>query len=430
MQSGFKAMGISTELLLALKENGINAPTPIQILAIPEILDGNDLIGEAQTGTGKTLAFLLPIFDKIEPDLPYVQSLILTPTRELAIQITTEAKKLAVYKPVSTLAAYGGQDIASQIKKLEGKTQLVIGTPGRLLDHLRRGTLDFKHLKILVLDEADLMLHMGFQNEVEMILKKTPSTRQTLCFSATMPQKVKHLAGKYLNHPKHVAVEKPKITLDEIKQYVIETTDREKRNDLFTLLREERPFMAIIFCRTKRRADTLYESMSMEGFNCEVLHGDLTQAKREKVMKSFRKMEISYLIATDVAARGLDIEGVTHIFNYDVPEDAESYIHRIGRTGRAGEKGRAFTLIASKDKNEIHQIEQGIKMQLERRTMSKSKHRVLSSAHSKHLEGPNKEQSHHPREKSKEIPNDKLKRRAENIAKNKMKLKQSRHRQK
>jgi ATP-dependent RNA helicase DeaD len=373
MQSGFKAMGISPELLHALQDNGIETPTPIQTLAIPEIFEGRDLIGEAQTGTGKTLAFLLPIFDKIEPDLHHVQVLIMTPTRELAIQITAEAKKLAAYRPVKILAAYGGQDIVSQIRKLEGKAQIVIGTPGRLVDHLRRGTIDLSKLKILVLDEADLMLHMGFQTDLDAILKKTPSDRQTLCFSATMPQTVKHLAGRHLNRPKHVAVETPKITLDEIQQFLVETTDRAKQSDLFTLLKEERPFMAIIFCRTKRRADALYEAMSTEGFNCEVLHGDLTQAKREKVMKSFRKMHFSYMIATDVAARGLDIEGITHIINYDIPDDADSYIHRIGRTGRAGEKGRAVTFITPRDKNEVHLIENGIQMRIERRIMTTAK---------------------------------------------------------
>ena len=364
MKTTFSTLGVSTVLLDALTAQGIQNPTPIQAMAIPEIAAGRDLIGEAQTGTGKTLAFLLPIFEKVDPALPKVQALILTPTRELAIQITAEARKLAAYAPLHLLAAYGGQDIQGQIKKLQGSAQIVIGTPGRLLDHLRRGTLHFDDLKVLVLDEADQMLHIGFQNEVEMILKRTPARRQTLCFSATMPAGVRKLTHKYLKDPVHVAVPAPTVTLKDIEQFVVETTDRQKRHDLFAVLKKERPFMGILFCRTKYRADALFAAMSQEGFICELLHGDLTQAKREKVMKAFRKMEFQFLIATDVAARGLDIEGITHVFNYDIPADAESYIHRIGRTGRAGEKGRAFTFVAPKDKPEQRVIEDGIQLRL------------------------------------------------------------------
>ena len=364
MKNTFSDLGISLELQEALQAQGIVDPTPIQAMAIPEILAGRDLLGEAQTGTGKTLAFLLPMFDGLDPRLNQVQALILTPTRELAIQITAEAKKLAQHKPLKLLAAYGGQDIQAQIKRLHGAAQLVIGTPGRLLDHLRRGTLQLDHLKYLVLDEADQMLHIGFQNEVEMILKRTPKDRQTLCFSATMPAAVKKLTHKILKDPIHVTVPAPTVTLTDIEQFVVETTDRQKREDLFGVLRQERPFMAILFCRTKYRADALYEAMALAGFSCELLHGDLTQAKREKVMKAYRKMEFHYLIATDVAARGLDIEGITHIFNVDIPSDAESYIHRIGRTGRAGEKGRAVTFAAPKDHPQLRSIQDGIDMRL------------------------------------------------------------------
>lgn len=364
MKSNFETLGVSALLREALSSQGIQVPTPIQAMAIPEIAAGRDLVGEAQTGTGKTLAFLLPIFEKVDPQLPAVQALILSPTRELAIQITAEARKLAAFMPLNILAAYGGQDIQGQIKKLKGSAQIVIGTPGRLLDHLRRGTLHFDDLKVLVLDEADQMLHIGFQNEVEMILKRTPAGRQTLCFSATMPAEVRKLTHKHLKDPVHVAVPAPTVTLKDIAQFVVETTDRQKRGDLFAVLKKERPFMGIVFCRTKYRADALFAAMSQEGFSCELLHGDLTQAKREKVMKAFRKMDFQFLIATDVAARGLDIEGITHVFNYDIPPDAQSYIHRIGRTGRAGEKGRAFTFVAPKDKPEQRIIEDGIQMKL------------------------------------------------------------------
>lgn len=385
VKSDFETIGVSAVLREALTAQGIQVPTPIQAMAIPEIAAGRDLVGEAQTGTGKTLAFLLPIFEKVDPNLPAVQALILTPTRELAIQITAEARKLAAFMPLHILAAYGGQDIQAQIKKLKGAAQIVIGTPGRLLDHLRRGTLHFDDLRVLVLDEADQMLHIGFQNEVEMILKRTPASRQTLCFSATMPAGVRKLTHKHLNDPVHVSVPAPTVTLKDIEQYVVETTDRQKRGDLFAVLKKERPFMGILFCRTKYRADALYAAMSQEGFSCELLHGDLTQAKREKVMKAFRKMDFQFLIATDVAARGLDIEGITHVFNYDVPADAESYIHRIGRTGRAGEKGRAFTFVAPKDKPEQRIIEEGIQLRLshyhvERSAESRSETRTEAKA--------------------------------------------------
>lgn len=357
MYKSFKDFGIGEDLCDVLAIDGIQIPTPIQELAIPKILTGRDLIGEAQTGTGKTLAFLLPIFEAIDPTSDELQAMVVAPTRELALQITEEAKKLQRGRDIKILAAYGGQDIMAQMHKFEKNVHLVIGTPGRMIDHIRRGTLKPQQLKILVLDEADQMLHMGFLPDVEKLIEKTPESRQTLCFSATMPEGIRKLASRYMKHPDRVAVEAPTITLDTIDQRIIETTDREKPKALFQLLREEFPFMAIIFCRTKIRASKLMYAMTAEGFNCEELHGDLTQAKREKVMKSFRDLKIQYLIATDVAARGLDIDGITHIFNYDMPLDVESYIHRIGRTGRAGQSGRAYTFVTVKDKNMLSTIE-------------------------------------------------------------------------
>ncbi len=369
----FKDLGLSDEILGALKTQGIFNPTPIQEQSIKLIKDGSDVIGEAQTGTGKTLAFLLPMFENISPDLDVIQGLIVTPTRELAIQITQEAKKLKAGKDLNILAAYGGKDITAQLKKLKRSIHLVIATPGRLLDHLRRNTIDLDGLKTLVLDEADQMLHMGFKNEVESIIKQTPKHRQTLCFSATMNSGVKKLAYKYMNNPKVVAIEKEEITLKNIKQFLIETTDRRKQADLCRVLDEDNPFMAIIFCRTKRRVDKLEEALFAKGYNCQKIHGDLTQAKREKVMKAFKKTEIQYLIATDVAARGLDIGGVTHVYNYDIPENAESYIHRIGRTGRAGEKGYAYLFVAPKDKNTLNTIEKEIELRIPRKVLEQSK---------------------------------------------------------
>lgn len=365
----FKKLELSDDIINVLKAQGINNPTPIQQQSIKLIKDGNDVIAEAQTGTGKTLAFLLPMFENMSSDITTIQGLILTPTRELAIQITQEAVKLKESKDLNVLAAYGGQDIQGQLKKLKGNIHLVIATPGRLLDHLRRETIKLDTLKTLVLDEADQMLHLGFKNEVETIIKQTPKNRQTLCFSATMNSQVKKLAYRFMIDPKIVIIKKEEITLKNIKQVLIETTDRRKQSDLCRILDEDNPFMAIIFCRTKRRVDALEEALFQKGYNCQKLHGGLTQSKREKVMKSFKNLEFQYLIATDVAARGLDISGVTHVYNYDIPENAESYIHRIGRTGRAGEKGYAYLFVAPKDKNTSDLIDQEIKLQIPRRVL-------------------------------------------------------------
>ncbi|HDK7156383.1 TPA: DEAD/DEAH box helicase [Clostridium botulinum] len=369
----FEELGLSDSIIDVLKNQRIIEPTPIQEESIMLIKNGNDVIAEAQTGTGKTLAFLLPMFENISPDINAIQGLIITPTRELAIQITEEAMKLKKAKDLNILAAYGGKDIGSQIKKLKSNIHLVIATPGRLLDHLNRNTLNFKDLKTLVLDEADEMLLMGFKNEVRSIIENTPRKRQTLCFSATMNSEVKKLAYKNMRDPKLVIIEKEEVTLKNIKQVLIETTDRRKQEDLCKILDEENPFMAIIFCRTKRRVDNLEEDLYKRGYNCEKLHGSITQPKRERIMRSFKNLEIQYLIATDVAARGLDITGVTHVFNYDIPENAESYIHRIGRTGRAGEKGYTFLFVAPKDEATLGTIEKEIKLKIPRRVLTNSK---------------------------------------------------------
>ncbi|NFC75439.1 DEAD/DEAH box helicase [Clostridium botulinum] len=369
----FEELGLSDSIIDVLKKQRIIEPTPIQEESIMLIKNGNDVIAEAQTGTGKTLAFLLPMFENISPDINAIQGLIITPTRELAIQITEEAMKLKEAKDLDILAAYGGKDIGSQIKKLKNNIHLVIATPGRLLDHLNRNTLNFKDLKTLVLDEADEMLLMGFKNDVRSIIENTPRKRQTLCFSATMNSEVKKLAYKNMRDPKLIIIEKEEVTLKNIKQVLIETTDRRKQEDLCKILDEENPFMAIIFCRTKRRVDTLEEALYKKGYNCEKLHGSITQPKRERIMRSFKNLEIQYLIATDVAARGLDITGVTHVFNYDIPENAESYIHRIGRTGRAGEKGYTFLFVAPKDEQTLGMIEKEIKFKIPRRALTNSK---------------------------------------------------------
>ncbi len=366
----FNALQLSDNLVDLLKKQGIKEPTPIQSEAIPAVLNGADIIAESQTGTGKTLAFLLPMFESFDPNSKKVQGLIVTPTRELAIQITEVAKMLNADESFGILAAYGGQDIARQLKKLKNGIHLIIATPGRLLDHMRRETVDFNSLKMLVLDEADQMLHLGFRPEIDMILRLTPKKKQLLCFSATMDPKVKKIAYGNMNNPVEISVKKKAVTLDAIDQLVIKTTDRKKQDDLKLKLDEDKPFMAIIFCRTKRRVDALDVALTQGGYDVERLHGDLTQPKRERIMKRFRDLKIQFLIATDVAARGLDISGVTHIYNYDIPENPEIYIHRIGRTGRAGETGIATTFVAPKDEFLLLDIEKAIKMKLPVRYLS------------------------------------------------------------
>lgn len=365
--SDFSTLGIRKGFIHALKADGITAPTPIQEKAIPVLLQGKDIVAQAQTGTGKTFAFLLPILEKIDPATPEVQALIVTPTRELALQITTEVKKLITrLEGVNVLAIYGGQDVEQQMKKLKRNKQIVIATPGRLLDHLRRGTIELSHVSMLVLDEADQMLHMGFLPEVEDILGNTSPDRQTMLFSATMPEQIRSLAKRFLRNPEDIQVKGTRITLTDIKQLVVETTDRAKQATLRSLIDQYNPFLAIIFCRTKRRASTLNEALLSYGYNSEELHGDLSQAKREQVMKRFREAKLQFLVATDVVARGLDVEGVTHVFNYDIPHDVESYIHRIGRTGRAGGTGLAITLVAPKDRMFMDIIEKGINHTIEK----------------------------------------------------------------
>lgn len=365
MALNFNELGIKGYLVDALKNKGINEPTEIQVRSIPEVLSGKDVIGKAQTGTGKTLSFVLPMLQNINKQKKEVQGLIIAPTRELAIQITKEIQSLKD-EEVGVLSVYGGQDVFDQIRKLKNGAQIVVGTPGRILDHLRRETINLGKVTFLVLDEADLMLNMGFLQDVESIIRNTPKRRQTLLFSATMPVGIKKMASSYMNSPKEIAVEGKSVTLDDIEQIIVETTDRKKQEALRNVMDEENPFLAIIFCRTKRRVSKLNEELSTLGYNCDELHGDLSQAKRERVMKTFRDAKIQYLVATDVAARGLDIEGVTHIFNYDIPEDAESYIHRIGRTGRAGQKGKAYTFVADKDAEKLASIEKKIKSTIQK----------------------------------------------------------------
>lgn len=371
----FKKLGINESLIKVLKKNGIEEPTPVQVQSIPHIKKGRDIICEAPTGTGKTLAFLLPIFENISTSIDAIQALIVTPTRELAIQITEQALKLKEAKDINILSAYGGKDITSQLKKLKRNVHLIIATPGRLLDHIERRTIDLRKLKVLVLDEADQMLLMGFKNDVEAIIKVTSKKHQTLCFSATINSDVKKLACRYMKGPLTISIKRENIAVTNITQNVVETTDRKKQDALCSVLDQDNPFMAIIFCRTKRRVDELEAALYKRGYDCKKLHSDISQSKRERIMKSFRNGDFQYLIATDVASRGLDINGVSHIYNYDIPESVESYIHRIGRTGRAGEKGYTCLFIDPKNKKMLADIEKAIKFNIPVRNLSESENK-------------------------------------------------------
>ena len=360
MTNGFSTLGIRQEANNYLREMGIAEPTPIQTKAIPALMAGKDLIAQSQTGTGKTLAFLLPIMENIVPDKPYVQALIITPTRELALQITKVAKSLGDKLGVTVVTIYGGHNLEKQINQLKGTPHVVVGTPGRLLDHFRRKTLSLARVTKLVLDEADQMLDMGFLDDVEEIVRHTAAKRQTMLFSATIPPAVRRLAAQYMVSPADIRVQTRNITLDEIDQVIVETTREKKLDKLCGMINEYRPYLAMVFCHTKQHAISLNIALSQRGYAVDELHGDLSQTKREQVMKRFREAKLQILVVTDIAARGLDIEGVTHIFNYDIPRNAESYIHRIGRTGRAGQRGMAVTFVAPGEHNFLRIIEQGI----------------------------------------------------------------------
>ena len=361
----FLQLGISSKITKQLEKQGISSPTPVQTKSIPKIIEGRDLIAQAQTGTGKTLAFVLPILENINPKNPYIEALIITPTRELAIQITKEINNLLTSKDANVLAVYGGQDVDRQIRNLKKQISIVVATPGRLLDHLERGTINLSRVKQFVLDEADEMLHMGFLPDIEKIIQHLNRKRQTMLFSATIPKEILSLSKRYTINPITLFIEGNNITLDKVKQIAVPTSDRGKFGILCTLLDEHSPFLAIVFCRTKRRASALNDKLKAQKYISDELHGDLSQAKRERVIKNFRNAKLVILVATDVAARGLDVEGVTHIFNYDIPADAESYIHRIGRTARAGDYGHAITLFTPKDRKYLDAIERGIKASIQ-----------------------------------------------------------------
>ena len=364
--TSFKELGIAAEVCDVLRYQGIKEPTPVQEQAIPVVRAGRDCIAQAQTGTGKTLAFLLPIFEKIKPQADVAQALVITPTRELAIQIAKVAKSVGEAVGVSSLVIYGGQDIERQKQKLRRHPQLIIGTPGRLLDHLRRGTIDLAQVNKVVLDEADEMLRLGFIEDVETLLKAVAADRQLLLFSATMPVRIKALAQQFMHAPANIEVKSEHITLDAIEQVIVDTTEEDKLDRLCELINQDNPYLMMVFCHTKQRAHQVTMALAARGYLVDELHGDLSQVQRALVLKRFRTAQLQILCATDIAARGLDIEGVTHVVNYDIPRDTEAYIHRIGRTGRAGEKGVAITFVNARQYTQLRRIEAGIKARIEK----------------------------------------------------------------
>lgn len=356
----FSELGLQASTLSAITDLGFETPTPIQALAIPALLTGTDLIGLAQTGTGKTAAFGLPLIEKMDAAENVTQALILAPTRELAIQVAKGINDFAKYGGLRVVSVYGGQPIDRQFRALRSGAHIVVGTPGRVLDHLRRGSLRLDAVKFCVLDEADEMMAMGFSEDLEAILAELPDSRQLAFFSATMAPRVQVITQKFLRNPKRIEIVARQRTLETTNQTYYECPPGKKQEALARVLDMETPGSTIVFCRTRLETAELSESLQLHGYNAEPIHGDLSQGDRERVLRRFREGLADLLVATDVAARGLDIENVTHVINYDVPYDVEQYIHRIGRTGRAGRTGDAITLIYHKERRKLENIERMI----------------------------------------------------------------------
>lgn len=365
----FNELNIEASVLKSLAEMGFESATPIQEQAIPTALAGKDMIGQAQTGTGKTTAFGVPMIQNIDPSNRSIQGIVIAPTRELAIQVAEELNRIGQHKNVHTVPVYGGQDIQRQIRALKRRPQLVAATPGRLLDHIRRKTIRLDGIRTAVLDEADEMLNMGFIEDIEAILAEIKQEHQTLLFSATMPKRIQNLAERFMNEPEMIRVKAKQLTVDHIDQFYFVVKENAKFDALCRLLDTESPDLAIIFGRTKKRVDELTSGLLKRGYSAEGIHGDIQQSKREKVISRFKEQTTEILVATDVAARGLDITGVTHVYNFDLPQDPESYVHRIGRTGRAGKKGQAYSFATPREIDHLRSIEKLIKRKIEEKAI-------------------------------------------------------------
>ncbi len=369
----FSELNVNYGIISALNDMEIDTPTPIQEQSIPLLLEGNDVIGQAQTGTGKTFAYAIPLLERIDLNKRYVQALVMCPTRELTLQVSNEIAKLSSNLNVRIATIYGGASYEKQFKELKAKPQIVIGTPGRIIDHLERGTLSFNDVNYLVLDEADEMLKMGFQEDMEKILSGMPTERQTALFSATLPPFIKSIANNYMVEPKTVKIEAKSLTVDRIQQ-LLYFVKKEQKKDLLVRLLDYYEFNSVmIFANTKSMVDELVLFLQQQGYKADGLHGDLKQANRDRVMQSFRLSSVEILIATDVAARGIDIDGIDAVINYDVPNEQEIYVHRIGRTGRAGASGMAITFATTRQARTVSDLEAYIKHKFERREIPSAK---------------------------------------------------------
>lgn len=353
----FTELNLSADIQSAIVAAGFETPSPIQELTIPLALEGKDVIGQAQTGTGKTAAFGLPTLNKINTSENTIQALVIAPTRELAVQSQEELFRFGRDKGVKVRSVFGGSSIEKQIKALKSGAHIVVGTPGRLLDLIKRKALKLQDVETLILDEADEMLNMGFLEDIEAIISRVPEDRQTLLFSATMPDAIKRIGVKFMHEPEHVKIKAKELTNVNVDQYYIRVKEQEKFDTMTRLMDVDQPELSIVFGRTKRRVDELTRGLKIRGFRAEGIHGDLDQNKRLRVIRDFKNDQIDILVATDVAARGLDISGVTHVYNYDIPQDPESYVHRIGRTGRAGQSGQSITFVSPNEMGYLQIIE-------------------------------------------------------------------------
>jgi len=366
----FKALGLSENTLKALKKKGFEEPTEIQEKTIPLLLAGEkDVVGQAQTGTGKTAAFGLPLIEKLEERTKHIQALILTPTRELAIQVSEEINSLKGHKRLNMYPIYGGQSIDLQLKRLSMGIDIVVGTPGRVLDHLRRGSMKLGKISHLVLDEADEMLNMGFIDDIEEILKNTNKEKKVLLFSATMPREILEIAKRYMRDYEFVRVKKEQLTVSLTDQIYFEVRESDKLEALSRIIDIEQNFYGLIFCRTKVDVDRVSNKLTDRGYDADALHGDISQHQRERILNKFKQKRTNVLVATDVAARGIDIDSLTHVINYSLPQDPESYVHRIGRTGRAGKEGTAITFVTPEEYRRLSVIKRVAKTDIRRENL-------------------------------------------------------------
>jgi ATP-dependent RNA helicase DeaD len=363
----FASLGLSGEVRRAIDELGFEEPSPVQAQVIPELLAGRDLIAQAMTGTGKTAAFGIPLAERLDPSSTVIQGIILAPTRELAVQVAEQVYRLARHRGLRVVPIYGGQPIDRQLRALRAGVQIVVATPGRLMDHMRRGSVELGRVRMVVLDEADEMLNMGFLEDIELILSRLPAERQAALFSATMPTPIRELARRYLRDPVSIVLERPRgMTVPAIRQRYFEVPGRYKFEALVRVLDLAQPSPGIVFCGTKRAVDEVAEGLRSRGYQVEALHGDLSQVQRDRAMRALREGRAELLVATDVAARGLDVEQVSHVINYDLPQDPEYYVHRIGRTGRAGRAGEALTFVAPWEMRDFRLIERVAGARIER----------------------------------------------------------------